>query len=135
MPTQGFSASIMRKAVQLAQDRGLSVVFTLHDAIYIEFVTLTESHHVGILAECMDEAFRFYFNDTLKDRATCRMEADVWGPDYKEVSFYSVKYNTRVGELEMEVKQQEVYLDPRGKEEYYKYETYFRGQDYANLRF
>ena len=35
-PIQGFGSSILRKSVELAQDKGLDICMTLHDADYDE---------------------------------------------------------------------------------------------------
>jgi len=136
VPTQGFSACIMRKAVELAQDAGLQVLYTLHDALYIEFDTVKENHHVRILAECMDKAFRYYFPNSIKDRATCRMEADIWGPDYgdnPQKSFIEYEANGKI--MSMEVKQQRVYVDPRSKKDYDRFSKYFVEEQYDTLEF
>ena len=136
VPTQGFSACIMRKAVALAQDKGLKVVFTLHDALYIEFDTKQEADHPKILAECMDEAFRFYFPSDIQNKATCRMEADIWGPDYpEEAKYFDIEYDTPVGKMQMETKQQQIYVDPRAIEDYNKFSKYFYDTDFSQEEF
>jgi DNA polymerase I-like protein with 3'-5' exonuclease and polymerase domains len=122
-PIQGMGSSIMRKAVQLAQFRGLKVIMTLHDAIYIE-CDLEDYNSVTYLAECMDEAFRFYFPSNLKSRATVRLEADVWSPELQDQEI-TLKYLSY--ELPTSVKS--IYIDPRGKEEYKKFSKYFEKKD------
>ncbi len=115
-PVQGFGSSIMRKAVALAQDNGLKVIMTLHDAIYIE---ADVKHYTAgdVLAKCMDEAFRFYFKEELKSKATVGLEGNVWGPDLKEEyrDYFFLKG----------VKHQPLYIDSRSKVEYEKFKKYF----------
>lgn len=79
-PTQGFGASIMRKAVELADNKRLKVIFTLHDAIYIEYKSY-DFEAIDNLLFCMDEAFKFYFNKENKKKI--RMDIDTWSRDYK----------------------------------------------------
>jgi DNA polymerase-1 len=81
MPVQGLGAAIMRKAVILAQDKGLDVIMTLHDAIYIECHTSLAKANLEILATCMREAFKFYFLGTPVEKdAVCRLDPTLWGP-------------------------------------------------------
>jgi len=54
VPVQGMGACIMRKAVQLAQDSGLEVTYTLHDALYIEFDEKDRLTAPIQLAKCME---------------------------------------------------------------------------------
>jgi hypothetical protein len=39
-PVQGFGSSLMRRAVTLLQDRQIDVIYTLHDAVYVEYKSL-----------------------------------------------------------------------------------------------
>jgi hypothetical protein len=121
-PIQGLGASIMRKAVALAQDRGLEVIFTLHDALYIEFDS-DDFGAIDSLAECMDEAFKFFFEGKVRDRANIRLEADIWSPDYNgEVQ----KWETEFG---IPVKQQRIYVDGRAKAQYNYFKNFFKSVD------
>lgn len=116
MPIQGMGSSIMRKAVALAQDAGLDVVYTLHDALTIQY-RLHDYAAIDKLAECMDEAFRYYFPKHLQKRATCRLDANTWSLEYLDG-----KITTPKG---MPVAVQSVYVDKRGKKEYEKFSKYF----------
>lgn len=82
-PVQGAGACIMRKAVALAQDKGIDVIFTLHDALYAE-------HDVSVkdtgLEFCMREAFQWYF-DFAKGSELIRLDYHTWGSGLKE-EFY-----------------------------------------------
>lgn len=81
--TQGISASILRRAVKLCQEKGLDVIFTLHDAVYIEYDS-GNLEAIDILKECMDEAFLYYFEGSSKEYAKMiRCEAETWSPDYE----------------------------------------------------
>lgn len=119
-PIQGAGATIMRKAVALAQDRGLNVVFTLHDALYIEADILTYDEDLGLLAECMYEAFQSIFEGKWKDLARIKLDADVWSPELIEGGYMCA---TDVGLIETKVKS--IYIDPRSKEEYERFKPYF----------
>lgn len=135
VPVQGMGACIMRKAVELAQEAGLDVIFTLHDAIYIEF-NFNELDRVQCLASCMDKAFRFYFGDNNKSKATVRLDADVWGPEFHaDGNKFVVNYYTDYGMMNMPVKQQQIYIDERGAEEYKKFKKYFNKPDFEEVEF
>jgi len=134
MPIQGFGASIMRKAVQLAQDAGLDVIYTLHDAIYIEFDS-DDLSAVVKLAECMDTAFRFYFSDETKPKATVRLDADIWSLDYTEGKM-DLGYSGADGKLyTLPVKSQQTYVDERGADDFEKFKVYFDDINFDNLEF
>lgn len=115
---QTMGAVIMREAVRKAQDRGLEVIFTLHDAVYIEF----DSHDYEspkILGECMQEAFQ----ECCETHEEIRLDYDIWSPDYEgreDVIKDEVKSYT---DLDMSVKTK--YIDPRGKKEYESFKQYF----------
>jgi len=113
VPVQGMGSCIMRKAVQLSQDRGLNVTYTLHDALYIEYPTSDDTGEaVKLLATCMDEAFRFFFPDDIKPLATVRLDADIWSRDFEEeIQYFSDEYSTDYGIYEIGVKQQHTYVD------------------------
>lgn len=115
-PIQGLASSIMRKAVSLAQDRGLNIIFTLHDALYIEFDS-SDIAAIDTLRNCMDEAFRFYMPEKLKALANCRMDAEAWSPDYTTGII-----NTPAG---YKVSLEKVHIDERAVEEYKQFSKYF----------
>ena len=110
-PIQGFGSSIMRKAVEFAQDEGLDVIFTLHDAIYVEYPSQCIEYTVSLLRDCMDRAFKFYFPEHLKPRANCRMDVFCWSPDYK--NYKHELYETN-----------HFYLDKKGIDGYNKFRKY-----------
>lgn len=116
MPIQGMGACILRLAIKLAQDRGLHVLYPLHDALYVEY----DSGNYGaidLLAQCMREAFTHYYTD--KDSANLiRLDANTWSPDYADEHI-----TTPNG---MSVKQQSVYIDERSVDEYAKFKKYLR---------
>lgn len=117
---QGLGASLLRKSVALAQDKGLDVVFTLHDAIYIEY----DAHDfkaIDVLKECMIEGFTHYFDGDMKELARMiRIEGETWSSEYEGLD---KKIKTPKGfEVECEV----VHIDPRAKKEYELFNKYFR---------
>jgi hypothetical protein len=118
-PIQGFGSSIMRKAVALAQDRGLRVIFTLHDAIYIEY-GVGELHKVDVLEQCMREAFIHYFKNTdMEIHANMiRLDGKTWSPNY----IGDVKAKTPKGLI---LDTQSVYVDKRAKKEFEQFKKYF----------
>jgi hypothetical protein len=135
VPVQGMGSCIMRKAVQFAQKDGLDVIYSLHDAIYIEFDIDRIHDAPAILAQCMDKAFRFYFKDDIKPRATVRLDSDVWGPDCTNNKKYNLSYSTPYDTYLLETKEQTIYVDPRGEEEYDKYKKYFIKEDFSEFKF
>lgn len=79
-PIQGHGAVIMREAVRRAQDCGLLVVFTLHDALYIE-LNAFETHDIRTLMACMQDAYRA----VMGRYGVCppiRLEGEAWSADY-----------------------------------------------------
>lgn len=115
-PTQGAGGCIMRKAVQLAQDAGLNVIMTLHDALYIMFPK-DNLKHMTILKNCMYEAFIFYFNERDKEYAKLiRMDGKVWGMDTE-------------GQIDINgwtVDSQNIFVDPRAKKQYAQLNRFFK---------
>lgn len=110
-PIQGFGSSVMRKAVALAQDEGLDVIFTLHDALYVEYPSQCIDYTVETLKKCMDAAFRFFFPDLIKQFANIRMDVFCWSPDYK--NYKHSQYPTN-----------HFYLDKKGFDGYNKFREY-----------
>lgn len=115
-PIQNFGSDIMRRAVHYADVAGLTVIKTLHDALYI-MCDLNDWEKVDILAHCMDKAFRYYFPKELKDIATCRMDAVAWSPQLfdGEKTLHSGR--------KVEVKK--LYIDKRSLNDYKKFSPYF----------
>jgi len=115
-----LGSSIMRKAVDLAQDEGLDIIYTLHDALYAECWSKDIVSTTNELAYAMADAVKFYFNDTeMENHAHCRMDAAIWSPDFKQV------FKTDLGPVECT----NIYIDPRAKAEYKKFKKYFAPPD------
>jgi len=117
VPLQGFGACIMRKAVQLAQDAGLDVIFTLHDALYIMFDS-NDITAMDTLRRCMKEAFLYYFSHEQKDAASLiRMDGKAWSLDFED------------GEITTEnnfvIETQKIFIDKRSKKQYAQFSKYF----------
>ena len=104
----------MRKAVTLAQDAGLKVIMTLHDAIYIE--AMVDEWNAGdLLAECMQEAFGSFFPEVPSKDKTVGLDGNVWGPDLEDGQF-------RCNNMDLGlVKCQQIYVDERSAVEYEPY--------------
>ena len=114
----------MKKAVALAQDAGLDVIFTLHDALYVEYNS-GDYGAIDTLIDCMDRAFRFYIPEKLKHRANCRMDAETWGPDYTPGTVLTPKG--------FKVKVEQVHVDERAVDEYKQFSKYFTKVDHELL--
>ena len=119
-PIQGTGSSIMRRAVSNAQDAGLQVIYTLHDAIYIEFDS-DNLYPVDQLAFAMQEAFKAYFPMKMQHYADCRMDPSVWSPDYDGSTVSTAVFP--------EVKLYEKYIDPRSVSDYRRYRPYFHDKE------
>lgn len=117
-PTQGAGACIMRKAVQLAQDAGLNVIMTLHDALYIMFKS-DDMESMETLRRCMHEAFIFYFKGRIKERSKLiRTDSKVWSLDYED-SEITDKYGNKI-----EV--QKIFIDKRASKQYAQFNSFFK---------
>ena len=115
-PVQGAGASIMRDAVGLAQDQGLDVILTLHDAIYVECEDYEVEWAVTTLGECMSVAFNRYFKDsTLQAYAQCRMDPTIWGPGLGGRVIETQVFKTKCYDR---------YIDPDAIEDYERYKNY-----------
>lgn len=116
-PVQGLGACIMRRAICIAQDKGLNVVITLHDALYIECDLASVKQNAVLLADCMDEAFNTFFPN---QDVHIRLDADIWS---KELS--NAEYDLEYSRGKLPVKQQNVYIDERSASEYERFKEYF----------
>ena len=119
-PIQTAGAVIMREAVRLAQDRNIDVIFTLHDALYIEH-DCNDYDSPRILAECMQKAFQMVMST---DR-TIGLDIDWWSPNY-EGKFEEIKEEYLSHGVDCSVKGK--YIDPRGKKEYENFKQYFTNE-------
>lgn len=120
-PTQGAGASIMRKAVDLAASKGVKVIKTLHDAIYIEG-DIGKEIDILHLRDSMREAFIWYFEDDPKFAelaANIRLDPFAWSPSYKPDS------TIKIGKEKWEVPVNNLYLDERAIREYEMFKKYF----------
>ena len=115
MPIQGAGAAIMRQAVALAQDSGLEVIMTLHDALYIECDSNQWRDCMLVLEQAMRTAFTAYFQDQPRI-LSCRMDPTVWSPDFNDELV-----KTHLGP----VKTYSRYIDGRSFADYQKYKKYF----------
>ena len=124
VPIQGFGASIMRKAVDLAVSRGCRVIFTLHDAIYIE-QKVGEESKIGILMDSMREAFQFYFQDTnyFETAGAIKLDPFAWSPSYPRDSEITLSKCKRV------IPVSDLYRDERSLNEFNRFSKYFNSPD------
>lgn len=121
VPIQGHGASVMRKAVDLAVSRGCRVLFTLHDAIYIEG-DIGQEYLVKELRDSMREAFSFYWDDKYKETARkIKLDPFVWGPDFQKDSEIDIDG--------WKVPASNLYIDERSESEYLKFSKYFTAPD------
>jgi DNA polymerase-1 len=126
-PIQGHGSSVMRKAVDLAESRGVKILFTLHDALYMED-KIGQEHKIKILADCMREAFIFYADKKYKKVAgEIKLDPFAWSPNYKKDS------EIYLGKEKWEVPISNLYIDSRSESEYNKFSKYFIGTDFDNL--
>jgi DNA polymerase I-like protein with 3'-5' exonuclease and polymerase domains len=118
MPLQGAGACIMRLAVMLAQDAGLNIIFTLHDAIYLMCPINSMEESMDLLASCMKKAFVHYFHDDQKEAASIiRVDAKVWGPDLDEYEII-----TKNG---LKLDCSKIHIDERAEKEYDMFKKFF----------
>jgi DNA polymerase-1 len=131
VPIQGLGACIMRKAVELAQDAGLTVIFTLHDAIYIEYDTGDYSA-LDTLKRCMEEAFVFYFEGEMKEAAKMiRVEGNTWGEEFPEARLFQdeegkwrLETSSIVTPAGMKTTCSKVFIDERAPREFALFSRY-----------
>ncbi len=116
--TQGMGAVIMRKAVALAQDKGLKVIFSLHDALYIMCREEIIQMELDVLGQCMKEAFIHYFKDK-ENAALIRLDYKAWGSGFedKDTEIITPRGN--------KVSCSKYHVDGRSKSEYNLFGKYF----------
>lgn len=112
-PIQGHGAVIMREAVRRAQDRGLAVVFTLHDAIYIEH-DAEDAGAIRLLMASMQDAYAHVMS-AYGDCPPIRLEGEAWSVDYAD----------RTPEPVDGVKYLPEYVDAKGKADLERYSKFF----------
>jgi hypothetical protein len=118
MPLQGAGAACMRKAVALAQDAGLNIIFTLHDALYIMEPSDKIADAMDTLARCMKEAFIFYFDEDQKQSASLiRLDGKVWGPEMQEGEL--------ITKMNFKLESSKYHIDKRAKAEYDQFSRFF----------
>lgn len=122
LPTQGVGAVIMRKAVALAQDRGLLMAFTLHDALYILYKSY-DWQALQTLADCMMDAVKFYFPGN-PDAGLMGLDVETWSPDYASIKGTEVSFGTL-----KKIAVDEIHIDERAVSEYKKFSKYFYSDD------
>ncbi len=122
VPVQGGGASIMRKAVDLAVEKGCKVMFTLHDAIYIE-AKVGQEKHIALLRDAMKEAFEYFFEGTQYEKVAGKIKLDpkAWGPHFPD------KGEIKVGDMEVPVSN--LYIDGRALADYERFSKYFDNPD------
>lgn len=122
VPVQGGGAAIMRKAVDLAVEKGCRVIFTLHDAIYIEGKTGKEKHIV-LLMDAMREAFEYFFEGTQVEQYAGHIKLDpkAWGLQFPENG------TMKIGDVQIPVSR--LHIDKRSKADYERFSKYFEAPD------
>lgn len=114
---QGMGGVIARKFVALAQDRGLRVLFPLHDAGYIQYKVGNEAD-METLRECMYEAFIHYFSGWQREWAMkIRLDGKAWSNQYQDGEF--------VTKSNFVVKTSSMHIDKRAQAEYNQFSKYF----------
>ena len=116
-PIQGAGSSVMREAVRRLSKQGICVIYTLHDAIYIEFDQGEEMFHMGALYFAMQQAFQ----KTLDTKIEIRLDPALWGPGYDGKREFKLEDMSVVGKP--------VYIDPRSYRDYMKFYPYFFKKD------
>jgi hypothetical protein len=116
MPIQGTGACILRKAIELCQDNKLSVIFPLHDALYIEIDKENYLEKIDLFFKLMKEAFLFYFEDKVS-ASLIRFDCVAWAK--------FLNCNTVTTSNGNQVVTKNIYIDDRGKSEYEVFSKYF----------
>jgi len=125
VPIQGFGASVMRRAVDIAVKNGCQISFTLHDAIYIEY-PIDKPEMVKVLNDAMIEGFAYYFRGRYHELAKkIKLDPFAWSRNYEPDS------EIVVGDYKFPASN--LYLDDRALNDYQKFSKYFESQDYETL--
>lgn len=127
MPIQGLGAVVMRRAALLARERGIKLVLTLHDALYM-IDDIGKEDKIAVLRDCMREAFVSVFDKKLHKYAKkIRLDPFAWSPNYKPDS------EMRVGKHKWLVPTSNLYVDERSMADYKKFSQYFKPQVWEQL--
>lgn len=127
VPIQYLGAAIMRKADMLFYERygdKAKCVCTLHDALYIEH-DHGDWNAIDVLAQCMIDAFAFYFPTLEETARKIRLDPFTWGPGLEEGSIVTPKG--------MKVDCATIYIDERAVSEYEKFSRYFQDREENDL--
>jgi hypothetical protein len=117
-PVQGAGSGILRYSVLMAQELGLDVIITLHDAIYVECSTEAIGESIQKLIFAMKEGFKRYFRGLpTEDLANIRLEGKVWGPDLLDAKY------TVDGDVSMVASNK--HIDKRAMKDYEIFNKYF----------
>ena len=122
---QGMGGVIARKFVQLAQDRGVRVLFPLHDAGYCMY-RVGDEGQMEVLRECMYEAFIHYFSGWQREWAMkIRLEGKAWSNQYEDGEF--------VTKSNFVVKTSRMHVDKRAQTEYDAFSKFFLNNSGTDL--
>lgn len=125
-PIQGLGASLLRKAVEFCAEEGIDVIFTLHDAIYIEF-DYGDWGAMDKLARAMKKGFTFYIDDDVKEEAgMIGLDGHIWGPDCEEAGTITTPEGQKIF-------CEKVFKDERAISEYEKFSKYFEPREEDTL--
>lgn len=114
-PIQGAGSSVMREAVHIARKKmRLKVIYTLHDALSVEF----EVGREATVAKKLSEAMQLGFQKVLDTKEEIRLDPTLWGMDY-----YPGRnlFQTCLGTIKAE----QIYIDKRAKPDYERFKKYF----------
>lgn len=119
VPVQGGGSAIMRRAVDLAVEAGCRVIFTLHDAIYIEAKTGQEDH-IYRLHKAMLDGFAHFWEGTKHEAAARKIKLDpkAWGPQFPEKGEITVGNGLKVPVSTL-------HIDGRAIADYERFSKYF----------
>lgn len=112
-PVQGTGAVIMRQAVHLAEKSGCRVIFTLHDAIYIEYPAF-QFDAIKLLMGAMQAGFQKVmarYGRTIP----IRLEGETWSKEYSPGISTAIKDVVAMPE----------YIDDKGRLDHQRFQKYF----------
>lgn len=122
-PIQGKGACIMRKAVDLFNERkgklcpDAFIILTLHDALYIEFDS-DKPIAMRVLRDAMIDAFAFFYPDREREARQIKLDPYAWSVDYKKDSSITVE--------DMTFECTDIYIDERSANEYEEFKEHFQ---------